>query len=46
MHYKGGDGAKFKYGRLDGTTPRARRNLGIRLFNSDPGESEHRRVTC
>lgn len=36
LHLKGGDGSKFKFGRLDGTTPRARRNLGIRLFNNDP----------
>lgn len=37
MHLKGGgDWSRFKYGRLDGTTPRARRNLAIRLFNSDP----------
>ena len=27
---------RFKFGRLDGTTPRARRNLNIRLFNTDP----------
>lgn len=36
LHLKGGDGTRFKYGRLDGTTPRARRNLAIRLFNHDP----------
>lgn len=36
LHLKGGDGTRFKFGRLDGTTPRARRNLGIRLFNSNP----------
>ena len=30
---RGGDGRKFKYTRLDGRTSRARRNLGIRLFN-------------
>ena len=30
---RGGDGTKFKYVRLDGGTGRARRNLGIRLFN-------------
>jgi SWI/SNF-related matrix-associated actin-dependent regulator of chromatin subfamily A member 5 len=36
LHMKGGDGTRFKYGRLDGTTPRARRNLAIRLFNTDP----------
>jgi hypothetical protein len=33
---KGGDGIRFKYGRLDGTTPRARRNMTISLFNNDP----------
>lgn len=36
LEMKGGDGTRFKYGRLDGTTPRARRNLAIRLFNNDP----------
>ncbi|RPB07924.1 hypothetical protein P167DRAFT_529339 [Morchella conica CCBAS932] len=36
MQLKGGDGTKFKYGRLDGMTARARRNLAIRLFNNDP----------
>ena len=30
---RGGDGSEFKYARLDGGTARARRNLGIRLFN-------------
>lgn len=39
MALKGGDGTRFKYGRLDGGTARARRNLAIRLFNSDPGRS-------
>lgn len=38
MSLKGGDGTRFKYGRLDGGTARARRNLAIRLFNSDPGK--------
>lgn len=33
---KGGDGEKFHYSRLDGSTCRARRNLEIRLFNADP----------
>ncbi|RPB27230.1 hypothetical protein L211DRAFT_780290, partial [Terfezia boudieri ATCC MYA-4762] len=33
---KGGDGEKFHYSRLDGTTCRARRSLEIRLFNADP----------
>ena len=30
---RGGNGEEFKYARLDGRTSRARRNLGIRLFN-------------
>lgn len=30
---RGGDGTAFHYSRLDGSTPRARRNLGIRMFN-------------
>ncbi len=30
---RGGDGESFKYVRLDGGTGRARRNLGIRMFN-------------
>jgi len=33
---KGGDGEKFHYSRLDGSTCRARRNLEIRLFNANP----------
>ncbi|MCJ1391544.1 hypothetical protein MMC18_004408 [Xylographa bjoerkii] len=37
---RGGDGEAFKYVRLDGGTGRARRNLGIRLFNNK--ESEYR----
>lgn len=37
---RGGDGSKFKYARLDGGTARARRNLGIRLFNQQ--ESQYR----
>ncbi|MCJ1433349.1 hypothetical protein MMC27_002709 [Xylographa pallens] len=37
---RGGDGEAFKYVRLDGGTGRARRNLGIRLFNDK--ESEYR----
>ena len=32
---RGGNGGHFKYTRLDGGTGRARRNLGIRLFNQD-----------
>ena len=32
---RGGDGAQFKYVRLDGGTSRARRNLGIRMFNQE-----------
>lgn len=35
LSLKGGDGEKFHYTRLDGSTCRARRNLEIRLFNSD-----------
>lgn len=38
LSLKSGFGALFKYVRLDGATSRARRNLGIRLFNSKPGE--------
>lgn len=30
---RGGDGSSFRSMRIDGTTARARRNLGIRLFN-------------
>ncbi|MCJ1283251.1 hypothetical protein MMC26_002579 [Xylographa opegraphella] len=37
---RGGDGEAFKYVRLDGGTGRARRNLGIRLFNDK--ESDYR----
>jgi SWI/SNF-related matrix-associated actin-dependent regulator of chromatin subfamily A member 5 len=44
MHLKGGDGTRFKFGRLDGTTPRARRNLAIRLFNTDPCEYKSTRL--
>ncbi|KAK6332230.1 hypothetical protein TWF696_002951 [Orbilia brochopaga] len=33
LHLIGGDGDKFDYLRLDGSTGRARRNLNIRLFN-------------
>ena len=32
---RGGGGENFKYTRLDGGTARARRNLGIRMFNQD-----------
>ena len=32
---RGGTGEHFKYTRLDGGTARARRNLGIRMFNQD-----------
>ncbi len=32
---RGGNGEEFKYVRLDGSTSRARRNLGIRMFNSE-----------
>lgn len=37
---RGGGGEEFKYVRLDGRTSRARRNLGIRMFNKP--ESEYR----
>lgn len=37
---RGGNGEQFKYVRLDGRTPRARRNLGIRMFNQQ--ESNYR----
>ena len=40
LSLRGGDGDKFKYMRLDGGTARARRNLGIRMFNQR--ESEYR----
>lgn len=30
---RGGDGTHYRYMRLDGNTARARRNLGIRMFN-------------
>ncbi|RPA84997.1 hypothetical protein BJ508DRAFT_205695 [Ascobolus immersus RN42] len=32
---KGGNNGRFKFGRLDGGTSRARRSLGIHLFNRD-----------
>ena len=32
---RGGGGENFKYTRLDGGTARARRNLGIRMFNQE-----------
>ena len=35
LSLRGGDGEAFKYVRLDGSTARARRNLGIRLFNNE-----------
>ena len=40
LHLRGGTGDHFKYVRLDGSTSRARRNLGIRMFNRE--ESEYR----
>lgn len=40
LHLRGGTGEQFKYLRLDGGTGRARRNLGIRIFNKE--ESEYR----
>lgn len=30
---RGGDGSSYRYMRIDGATSRARRNLGIRMFN-------------
>ena len=38
LSLRGGDGEKFKYVRLDGSTARARRNLGIRMFNNTDSE--------
>lgn len=35
---RGGNGEHFKYARLDGGTSRARRNLGIRMFNQQQSE--------
>ena len=35
MALRGGDGDSFRYLRLDGGTGRARRNLGIRMFNKE-----------
>lgn len=40
LQLRGGTGEQFKYVRLDGSTCRARRNLGIRMFNRE--ESEYR----
>lgn len=40
LQLRGGSGEKFKFVRLDGGTSRARRNLGIRMFNRE--ESEYR----
>lgn len=40
LQLRGGSGEQFKYVRLDGSTSRARRNLGIRMFNRE--ESEYR----
>ena len=33
LFLRGGDGSRFRSVRIDGTTARARRNLGIRMFN-------------
>ena len=38
LSLRGGNGEKFKYLRLDGATGRARRNLGIRMFNDSNSE--------
>ncbi|KAL3427367.1 Chromatin structure-remodeling complex subunit snf21 [Phlyctema vagabunda] len=35
---RGGDGTSYRYVRLDGSTARARRNLGIRMFNDTNSE--------
>lgn len=35
LSLRGGNGESFKYVRLDGSTARARRNLGIRMFNDE-----------
>ena len=35
---RGGNGEAFSYTRLDGNTSRARRNLGIRLFNNQDSD--------
>lgn len=40
LSLRGGNGDKFRYLRLEGSTPRARRNLCIRLFNQ--AASEHK----
>lgn len=34
LHLRGGDGSEFRFTRIDGGVPRARRNLAIRLFNT------------
>ena len=38
LHLRGGTGEQFRYLRLDGGTSRARRNLGIRMFNREDSE--------
>ena len=38
LSLRGGNGEHFKYSRLDGGTGRARRNLGIRMFNQAASE--------
>lgn len=38
LSLRGGNGESFKYVRLDGGTGRARRNLGIRMFNDVKSE--------
>lgn len=35
LYLLGGDGSSFRFARLDGRTARARRNLGIRMFNNE-----------
>jgi SWI/SNF-related matrix-associated actin-dependent regulator of chromatin subfamily A member 5 len=34
----GGDGTSYRFARLDGSTARARRNLGIRMFNDNSSD--------
>ncbi|KAL8821594.1 MAG: hypothetical protein Q9223_000383 [Gallowayella weberi] len=38
LNLRGGSGEHFRYSRFDGNTPRARRNLNIRLFNQSASE--------
>ncbi|KAI4114708.1 MAG: hypothetical protein LQ345_004563 [Seirophora villosa] len=38
LNFRGGNGEKFRFLRLEGSTTRARRNLAIRLFNQEGSE--------